>query len=241
MQWNIVEVTKEDNSRRVFLGKHFLIDNPNIPNRIDFTSDVNSALRLKEITEGLENQVEGKLKSTDWKFKQFIQLPSKGYYIFEDEKQLMLNASAFLENKDDDFPIWEQVVIRELKPSEAYDYALEVDKLNPTLYFWDDDITDGLCHPFYGYNEELKEFITRNLVGSYYHQKHCGIFRVTNSGYRIPVVVRHELKWLTVTQYCELKKSGEYTDQEIQFTSVETDLDINVFKKAVEERMKNET
>lgn len=134
-------------------------------------------------------------------------IPENGLKLENGEIPLFVgNVSRPLE---DDY--WEKLAIKELTPKEALSKLADFEpdpehyKEHLRLYFWDTwenhrnwptgGFYDGGLSSMYGYDHEIKKFITENLVGAYYHKDHAASYRIVDSGYRMPVYLDGKLCW----------------------------------------------
>lgn len=176
------------------------------------SSDINEAVQFETRKEAKEayDKVSEYLKKCWGIVKSNVTIkpiPENGLKLEDNETSLFVgNVKKPLEDE-----YWEKLAIKELTPKEALRELADFEpdpehyKEHLRLYFWDTwenhrnwptgGFYDGGFSSMYGYDHEVKKFITENLVGAYYHKDHAASYRIVDSGYRMPVYLDGKLCW----------------------------------------------
>jgi hypothetical protein len=218
------------------------------------SSDINEAVQFETRKEAKEayDKVSEYLKKCWGIVKSNVTIkpvPENGLKLEDNETSLFVgNVNKPLEDK-----YWEKLAIKELTPKEALRELADFEpdpehyKEHLRLYFWDTwenhrnwptgGFYDGGFSSMYGYDHEVKKFITENLVGAYYHKDHAASYRIIDSGYLLPVEKNGKIRWVNAGSTADWIKydGGKIEDIKPAF---ETSLKLEDFIASVNEHLK---
>lgn len=219
------------------------------------SSDINEAVQFETRNEAKEayNKVSDYLKKNWGIVKSNVAIkpiPENGFKLFDDEIPLFVgNVSEPFKDK-----YWDKFALKELTPQEALRKLSDFEP-NPEsyekhlrLYFWDTwevhrnwptgRFYDGGFSSMYGYDHEIKKFITENLVGAYYHKDHAASYRIVDSGYRMPIYFDGKLCWATKRVLLDWIKYEGGKLESIK-PAFETSLNVDEFMESLKKELNN--
>jgi hypothetical protein len=218
------------------------------------SSDINEAVQFETRKEAKEayDKVSEYLKRCWGIVKSNVTIkpvPENGLKLEDNETSLFVgNVKKPLEDN-----YWEKLAIKELTPKEALRELADFEpdpehyKEHLRLYFWDTwenhrnwptgGFYDGGFSSMYGYDHEVKKFITENLVGAYYHKDHAASYRIVDSGYLLPVEKNGKIRWINASSTADWIKydGGKIEDIKPAF---ETSLKLEDFIASVNKHLK---
>lgn len=177
----------------------------------------------------------------DWSMSkpkyEIVEVPSKRLELEPDERIVFFNDGSMFDK--DKLGVWEQVAVREIDYIEAAGRLAKSMPThgNPTMYCWEESFWEGSIKVLYGVVAENREkFIVNHLMGGFFTVPHCGVHRVVNSGYRMPVnLPSGELRWVNPREYYDLIENETTMMKKYPNPAFETNLNLSEFFAKVDE------